>query len=522
MGRLVITQVKDIKALAGETASPLQQELPSVLAEVQVGSHQFLFTIAGAPSQYIVTIPTIASTLGELVAGQNAQYREPQQITFLTEKFFTDNLPAETVTAIHSASALCELLERVINDETLLIKALLIDDQAKPFQYGNWVNGGLERLLNIYPQIKPSNFSHLAKFRLLIVPNSVNIIVGVKELIMSDGLMQLTTFDLSYSCRSQASSPEQWLALSRNEIFHLSEIYETGFKRTGDISDDKFKSLRHLRLPAWIELNWKPALKAIGAYYSQLNTLAIDAVIPIAKEETQLSYEVSELNEIVDEESNIQFFNIYIENAEPLENSRKALRGLDKIVEEYKDNQLECLEIYYWYPDSLYPVFACEKLQLYIASEWLPKLNSIIMRPALDQPLLSKQLLDEKTAMDTSGLLFILITRETAIKTLQLLLPEKTGYQAWLTHMAKGGFPHLTHLSYRVPDQLIEENQADYHDRVRRALIDIRRAVRKNPHIEVCMLEGRIPSQFENIVQKIDHKLFKRRSQRQEKELATA
>jgi hypothetical protein len=506
MGRLTITQATDMIALAEEVASFIHLSPPSILATVQVDKQQYLFTLTGAPPQYILKIQTIVSTLGQMVAVHNSRYGAPQQITFLSEDFLTNNFPSETVTVTHSALALYNLLNEVINNETFLAKTLLIDDQDKPFQYGNWARGGLEYLLDIFPKIKPSHCLPLTRLQLLIVPKSVNIILGLKDLIIRNCLTQLKTLELPYSSRYQPHTHKEWLCLIDKEILQLSEVYYRGL---GKDSNNRFQFLEHLRLTLWLELH---SLDVIRACYSQLHTLAIDCVMPMAKEEDQLNYEISESIEAIDDKKTIQPLLIYTDNAGPLEISRKALLGLDRIIEEYKDNQLECLEIYYWYPDNPSPSFACEKLQLYIANEWLPKLNSIVMRPAIDQPLLDGLLIDEEMVMDSSALLLTLITKQTPIKTLQLLLPEKAGYQAWLTYMTEGGFPQLTHLSYRLPDQLKGEEKGEYHRRIERALTDIRDTVRSNSQFEACILEGDIPSQLAYLVRQIDTLLLTRRS----------
>jgi hypothetical protein len=507
MGRLMITQVTDMIALAEEVASSAHVTPPSLLVTVQVDKQRYLFTVTGAPRTILVS-QTLIFTLNQILAAQSSAYGIPQHITFLNEDFLTKNFVPKTVTATHSAAALYNLLTAVIAEQTPGITSLLIDDQAKSFQYGNWRSGHLEYLPEVFSQLTPLHCAEWRALQLSITPNSLNIIMGFKDLIMRDCLTQLTTLYLPYSARCQPHSDEQWLSLMTKEVLQLSDVYYRGLR-----SDSKLNLLTHVRLTLWLGIN---NFEVIQLAYPQLHTLTLDCVMPLEKE-AQLTYQLSELDEAIEDKVLLQDLIIYADNAAPLEMAKQALLELDRIVEEQPDNQLECLEIYYWYPEYAYPVFACDKLQLYIANAWLPKLNSIIMRPAVDQPLSTRQLIDEDTAMDASALLFVVVTRQPPIETLQLLLPEKTGYQDWLTHIAEGDFPQLTHLSYRVPDQLITEIEIDYYRRLEHALITIRNVVRHHVKLKSCLIEGDIPPQFTDLVQQIDRLLLSRCAKMQAK-----
>jgi hypothetical protein len=513
--RLTITAVEDkVVPITTKEVSPEHPSSHVVSATVQIDNQQYLFAITGVPFQHIATISTIVPTLEKLVAIQSNQYALPQYITFSVEKFTF--LP---ITTTGSARALYNLLADVIAKGSSKIEALLISDQIKPYQYGYWTKGGLEYLIDIFPQIQPMHFPYLTKLQVIIVPNSENVLSGLNHIIKKECLPHLKTFELHYSSKCQPRIDSNGWVCSDNirEISQLRELYVSGLgKGSLTFTHKKFTELEHLRLILWTERTTFSGLDTLSRLYRNLKTLVIDSVMPTAKID-ELDQAISET--MLDKQNShpsahntahTYYTSTYLQALIAPED--EDLLSVDIILKSQAEiSQLEYLEIYHWIPGNNCPIFAHEKLQLYIANDWLPNLRGIIMRPAIDQPFLNEQLINPDTGMDTSGLLAILIEKQILITTLQLLMPEKTGYQAWLAYMAEGGFPQLTHLSYRLPDQLSSETEGMYYSRVKQSLFTLYKVV-ENIQLEVCTLEGNIPAQFEFIVHSIEERLVNRQA----------
>jgi hypothetical protein len=515
MGHLTITALKDNAATHKVAAE--QRSLPPVSAAVQINTQTYLFAIAGARPQHI-DIPTIALRLEEIVAMQASLYALPQQMMFSGE-----GLTFPPLIATGSALALYNFFKQVLENKTSNIGILIINDQVKPYQAGYWVNGGLEFLKDIFPQLQAMHLPHLIKLHTLVVPNSSNITFGLADVLKRGGFNGLTTLELPYSAKLQPYINDKgWICLHNvylnkdgeaEDILGLKALYCKGFK-----NDKNFTKLKHLRLTLWTEQVTVEGLATLSRLYSRLKTLAIDSVMPTAKQENKRNDKIDQSVEATYSSSIINYIQSYWENTPEVKTliipEGDDLLALDSIIKDNAhNNKLENLEIYHWHPGHHYPVFAHEKLQEYLAHDWLPKLNSITMRPAVDRPFLDKELINPVTAMDTAGLLATLIEKQTPITTLQLLMPEKTGYQTWLTQMAAGGFPLLTHLSYRLPDQWIDESEESYHDRIGQALHTIHTAILEGQvsALEACIIEGTPPSRLEYMVPQIDNIISTRR-----------
>jgi hypothetical protein len=501
MGQLTITAVKDnVVPTINKTASSELQSLPTVSAVVQVYHQKYLFTLSGALPQHLDIIPSIALSLEKIVAAQVNQYAAPQHMTFSGK-----GLVSTPVALTGSARALYNLLAEVLENQTSNIETLLINDQIKSYQAGYWINGGLEYLKDMFPKIQVIHLPHLMTLQVFVVPHSTNILLGLADLLKRGCLNQLKTLELPYSAKYQSENNASEMGVNDIEtMLGLQAVYHAGFK-----NDKNFTALTQLRLTLWTELTTSCGLDTLSRLYARLKTLTIDAVMPNAKREDKLPQTV---------ENGIVNYLSYYGGAAEVEKfilpKNDGLSALDALIQEQAEHsQLESLEIYHWHPGQPYPVFAHEKLQLYLANGWLPNLSSIKMRAAVDRPFLEAEQINPETAADTSGLLTTLIEKQTPIIQLQLLMPEKEGYQAWLNHLAAGGFPKLSHLSYRLPDRWLEEAEEAQHSRIGQALHAIHTAILEHriPQLEACIIEGVIPSQLEYMVQQIDNLLLTRR-----------
>lgn len=85
-----------------------------------------------------------------------------------------------------------------------------------------------------------------------------------------------------------------------------------------------------------------------------------------------------------------------------------------------------------------------------------------------------------------------LLQKNVSLKHLQLARPEQQGYQPWLDHMAKHGFPQLEDFHYMVPRKRKGESEELHEQRQEKALQTILTALRngKLPALKSLVIQG--------------------------------
>jgi hypothetical protein len=497
-----------------------------------------MFRISGAPIAAIPDIPTILPGLDSLMKTQWIAWRPgyssiPRMITFTD----TEQTPQPRYAVTGSARALDNLFNDVIKQNTSDIHTLIINNKDRFYHYDplfsfslffSSMQGGLERLPDTFSKIEPNHFPLLTVLQILLAQHGDNIISGVAHLIYKNCLLPLQRLDIQYpaTCRpikdkdgtlQLRPSPTITDGFDR-DLKALTHLYTVL-----NVRQERLPALKYLRLALWTKKPNKRGLIAINTLYPRLNTLIIDFVMPTAKVRDAWVNYTRGINsdtfsfsqaQLISDPSKIRPTK---KGKEKETAEKQPVPSLEEILQtQAKDSQLTCLELYHWIEDNKYPVFACTELTHYIASDWLPKLQHIIIQAGSDNPFPECLSINSETAMDTTGLLAIVLEKALPIDQLKLLMPEKTGYLAWLTHMATGSFPHLTQLHYRLPDLWSKEAPANHLNRVAQALETIYDAVLNGylPNLAIFIVEGNIPTQLIERINAIDQAIFTQTTQK--------
>jgi hypothetical protein len=510
MGRLTITPVNNFPSLAckGSVDNQPTHAPSTVYAEIKIKSQIYRYMISGVPYGYIKDLPALAPYLEDLLEVQRPfnpntiadnDYGIPRQLTF-----FTPGQPPQSEIRLSSARALDDFFGRVAKSKKPSdIKALAINDKAQYYREGRgglFFSGALESLQSTCLKIQPIHFQALTRLELYIAENSAKVIQGITNPLAKGCFPQLKTLDLELSswCRATKHRKGDWIFTNDTERAALYSLYLNGL-----INAPTRSALEHLHLPFWCAKGTELGLAVLQQLYANLKTLTVDMVIPTAVSKgarlnwsstfttsTTLpnGYGYTTNTYTIDTESHSVEFRI----PEPEEVADQPT--LLTLLEEMKDvSQLECLEVYDW-PIKKNIVAEYSILQTAIANGWLPKLNSIALRfkTGSTHEYLLETTIDRKTTTDTTNLVEAVIEAKVPLKKLQLIMPEKNGYQGWLEEMANGAFPELQQFHYRLPDRWFGEQDPAYHTRVEKALDTIHTAVRKGqlPKLKIFIVEG--------------------------------
>jgi hypothetical protein len=499
MGYLTVTSVTNASSPAGTgTIHTQPSHAPStVCAEITIHTTLYRYVLSGVPYRCLGDIPALVPYLQEMLREQrykpeqhtDTDYGIARQLTFSAPGYSSHS---EVIAS--SARALKNLLDEVVKNKSSGIKVLRVNDKAQTYIKGREARifkPALEALPKTFSKIQPQHFSALTILEIGIIYNSGPVIDGFTNLLERNGLRQLKTLDLQFAGNCFFVADEggdiQTYGSERAALYK--------FYRNGLLDALSTPPLEHLHLPFWCAQGTELGLAILRKLYPGLKTLTIDMVIPTAVITTappKRSHpsKSSAKDTAASGESALYFRALRIPKPEVIAEQPTLLTLLEEMQEV---SQLECLEIYDW-PVGKNFVAEYSLLQTAIENGWLPKLNSIAIRfniTARYQYLLETTI-DSKTATDVSSLLEVVVNAKVPVRKLQLIMPEKTGYQNWLEEMAKGSFPKLVQLHYRLPDRWLGEEYPDYYARVEKALETIHTAVQEGqlPQLEVFIVEG--------------------------------
>jgi hypothetical protein len=510
MGRLTITPVtRSSSSASTSTIATQSSEQSTVYAEIKINAQTYKYEIGGVslPLEDIPRdLPALVPRLEFLLRNQrykpeqytDTEYGTPRKLTFSAQ-----GQPSQSQVIVSSARAFLELLDKVRGGQGSDIQILMINDKAQFYinNRSSWIfTPALEQLSSICPKIKLKAFPALEIFDLYIASDSAKVVNGVTTLFKNGCFPHLNTLYLHVSgfCRPAKHRKEGWLFTNDTERVALYNFYLNGL-----INAPTSPKLEHLHLPLWCAKGTELGLAVLQRFYANLKTLTVDMIIPTAVSKGARLYSSSTFTTSTTLPNGYGYTtNTYTLNTEehavefriPEPEEVADQPTLLTLLEEMKDvSQLECLEVYDW-PIKENIVPECNTLQTAITNGWLPKLNSIALRFNIVERsnYLLETTIERKTATDTSSLLEAVIEAKVPLKKLQLIMPEKNGYQGWLDEMTNGSFFELEQFHYRLPDRWLGEQDPAYHARVEKALDTIHTAVRKGqlPKLKVFIVEG--------------------------------
>lgn len=491
-----------------ENTSTMEQELSSMPSDIAITVNvvvdkkiflfistrkNFAYTITGGPVSDIYVQSLILFTLEGLIAASVNQYDAPHHVIWPR-----GNGRRNSIVVAGSARALAHFLEKGVREQGSEVNALVINDAIKPYSISNGVN----YLGDLFSQIQPDHFQHLTRLSILVVPGISSILAGITSLFERGCLPQIKHIALPFSVKSQPRLHHsgRFCAPAKSDILQLCRLYDV-------IADkDMIKQLKHVRFTLQTQKVTTAALNGLPHLYPQLKTLIIDYATPTAKvkcvyDHTESYYVRKPYRHWVSRD----FFQAVLFT--PAVSHPGGLSVLDDMVRANAlNNQLESLELYGWVPGHNFSHFDQARLANYLNAGYLPHIKKISLCSPIDSPVPANYRLSEAKALDTSDLLNAALPYGERIKTLQLLMPEKTGYIPWLLQIVGGAFKNLTYLSYRLPDRLEGENDIVYESKVEYVLQILEAIADVYTQLRACLIEGNLDmlSKFKTTIDMID------------------